>query len=519
LVSSQIVFDSLRNSTWLYFLADIPPLSTVSYSVSVTPGSPARPNQPVSGTPFTFSNGAITLFFDAQGRLFSWGNNSIGGDALPISSDFYFYEEVQAGSNLIGGTVYGFEPIDGKHPERLGPAPNGTGLVPIVLDAAGPLIWQLSQSINSYTLNSFRLFAPESALFPPPVSIPPFLYAAALPIGEAFEFQTRMGELPSEGLGGGSYVVSFTAGKDCTVESASGAPASALTTDASGFQVLKRPSFNASSYAQSQVWPAWPGFSFQFGPCDDTTFNGTGTGCLGLSASRPMGAAIQGNASVWQMIHRRILNALDPRGNDSTIIDEAEQLAIVDSSADINSWLAHRQVSSRLLAHPLTIHGAIYSSIDDFLSQARSSYSPSWLIASLPSGVHLHSIFERNSTSWYPPGSNSSKLDEPHVYQSINSSGSSLLLAIRLQQLPYASPIAFNFSDFIEGDALLGVQEVTIDLNSDKATADEARLVWLTQDDDNDEIETRRRRHSTSTSEIEFDSEYVRSYLVEISML
>lgn len=510
LVSSQVVFDSHRNSTWIFFLADVPPLSTVSYSVSVTSGSPSRPNQPISGKPFTFTNGAIALSFDASGRLNAWANNSIGGDSsLPISTDFYYYEEVQAGSNLIGGTVYGFQPIDGKHPQRLGPEPNGTGPVLVVIDAAGPLVWQLTQSINAYTFNSFRLFAPESSLYPPPVSVPPFSYADAPPLGEEFEFQARMGELPSEGLGGGSYVISFTAGEDCTVDSTYGAPASAFTTDASGFQVLPRPSFNATSYAQSQVWPAWPGFSFNFGPCDGKTINGTGTGVLGLAAARPMGAALQGNATVFQMIHRRILNALDPRGNDSTIIDEAEKLSVADSTADLNQWLAQRQVSSRLLAHPLTLHGALFSSIDDYLSKARASFSPSWLSASLPSSVHLHSLFTRNSTSWYPPspGGNSTRLPLSNV------SDGAFLLAIRLQQLPYSPAIAFNITDFIEDDVLISVQEVTIDLNTDKETADRSRLVWLQQNGD-DEMRSKSRADS---SEIEFDSEYVRSYLVGLS--
>lgn len=181
-VSSQIVFDSLRNSTWLYFLSDVPPLSTVSYGISVTPGTPTRPIQPTQGMPFIFSNGAISLSFDTLGKLAMWSNNSIRGDSnLSISNDFYYYEEVQAGSNLIGGTVYGFEPVDDKHPVKLGQAPNGTGAITLVVDSDGPLVWQLSQIINSYIVNTFRLFAPSSSLFPPPISRPPFNYANSIP--------------------------------------------------------------------------------------------------------------------------------------------------------------------------------------------------------------------------------------------------------------------------------------------------------------------------------------------------
>ena len=87
-------------------------------------------------------------------------------------------------------------------------------------------------------------------------------------------------------------------------------------------------------------------------------------------------------------------------------------------------------------------------------------------------------------------------------------------LAIRLQQLPYSSSISFNFSDFIRSDALLSVQEVTIDLNTDKATADATRLVWLTQ---SDIISTSTINERDSESDISFDSEYVRSYILQLN--
>jgi hypothetical protein len=85
-VSSQVVHDSVRDSVWLYFLADVPPLSTVAYSV-VVPES-AQPQQPVpqprAGEAVTLNNGATEIAFDASGRIASWRNVSSGRAAVPL---------------------------------------------------------------------------------------------------------------------------------------------------------------------------------------------------------------------------------------------------------------------------------------------------------------------------------------------------------------------------------------------------------------------------------------------------
>jgi len=254
-VSSQIVNDPVRGSSWLYFLADIPPLSTVAYAVTLSSSDdgarPLPPPRAVAGV--TLSNGATAVTFDGTGRIASWQNISSGRAAVPLKHDFLFYAEVIAGEDLIGGSVYGFEPIDGTPPASLTPPPQ---TIPVVVTASGPLVFEATQLVNAWAKHSVRLFAPEAALTPPPVT-PEFDYAHALPLSSVAEFQTRLGPLPSEGLGGGSYVAAFAPGAGCAAPGAESA-LSAFVTDASGFQVLRRPSFNASLYAQGQVYPVWP---------------------------------------------------------------------------------------------------------------------------------------------------------------------------------------------------------------------------------------------------------------------
>ena len=189
-----------------------------------------------------------------------------------------------------------------------------------------------------------------------------------------------------------------------------------------------------------------------------------------------MGTGQQSNASVWQMLHRRLNNPSDDRGNETTVIDEAITVVLADSGADAwnedaSSYLRERQVTARLVTHPLTLHGAVFPTVAAFLATGAPSFTPPWLSGSLPPGVHLHSLLARDG--WYPPAPGNATGGGGG-----DTSGSAI--ALRLQQLPYAPPVTVDLSEWLAGLASAGANatEATSDLNEGAAAAAAKRFVW-----------------------------------------
>ena len=538
-VSSQVVADTVRGSTWLYFLADVPPLGVVAYALTLPPARATEPPLPQSSpsassgsaTTTTLDNGATAIAFDASGRVASWSNTSSGRAAVPLLHDFLFYAEKLAGGDLIGGTVYGFEPIDASPPAPLAPPP---AAIPVVVTASGPLVWEATQRVTPFVSHTLRLFAPEHALSPPPVT-PQFGYALSLPPGAWAESQTRMGPLPATGLGGGSYVSALTPGAGCGAPGAT-SRLSAFSTDASGFQVLQRPAFNATLYAQGQVYPAWPGWDWRFGSCDGSGGGaGEQPGLLAHMLQRPTGAAVQSNSTAWTMLHRRLLNPTDPRGNDSAVVDDAATWFLVDgadAAAGGRELLLRRQVHARLVAHPLTLHGALFASTAAYAAVGRAAYTPSWLGASLPPSVLLHSLTTRDAPFYppapAPPNSSSSAGgggaggggDGDGGFGRGRRGAGGVTIGLRLQQLPYAPPVAVDVAAFLGGLPVASITETTLDFNLDKATADSRRLAWHTiggggGGGGGEHAAASHGRGSSSDRPLAaFVDEYVRSYVV-----
>ena len=372
------------------------------------------------------------------------------------------------------GTVYGFEPLagDAGAPKLVGPAPNGTGAIIVTPMAAGPLVWEAAQAVTPWLTHTVRLFAPLAAS-------PGAGYAAALPVAETFEFQTRMGPLPFNVNQGGSVVSSFAPGGGCRAPGAV-SPGAALTSDTSGFQTLLRPPFNSSQYAQGQVYPTSPGWEWAFSPCDGSGA-GAGRGLLSHVMVRPAGTAVQSNSSVWQMLHRRLNNPTDLRGNDTTVIDEVVTVALADGTSGWDTktpggYLLARQVTSRLATAPLTLHAATFASLSAYLAVGAPSYSPPWLAASLPPGVLLHSLLSRDG--WYPPAPGD---DQANATAGGGSQTSGAAIALRLQQLPHAPPVVLDLSAWLGGNFPAVITETTSDFNEAKAAAEARRHVWRAQ--------------------------------------
>lgn len=527
---SQVVSDALRGTRTLFFVADVPPLSTVAYAVAATStATPTDNATPASGA-VVLDNGVFALTFDATGHVASFTNRS-SGIVLPLSHDFLFYPEVIAGTNLIGGSVYGFEPSAPPVPL----APTGA-TVPVTVSAAGPLVWEATQAVNSeYLLATWRLFAPQ--LGPP--ATPTWGYAAAPPIGEGLELQARVGPLPSAGLGGGSYVSQFTPGVGCSAAGAS-SPLSSLTTDASGFQTLRRPAFVDGALQQSQVYPASPGWDMVFGACDGS---GSSPGLLSHTMQRPTGTAVSSNTSVWTMLHRRLLNPTDPRGNDSAVLDDVVSLGIADGTSDwAGAVLPARQVLGRTTTHPLTLHGALFASPAAYLATAAASFTPPWLTSSLPPGILLHSLLVREAPYPAAPSGEAAVPSMPvrsNVLRAAASNASTF--AARFQLLPHMPPSSFVLEEWLGGGSggplgSISAQEVTVDLNADKASADARRFVWPTsaghsrlrqglEDPSLPRHQARSqgappqalaegRAKGGASTVVAFDAEFVRSYLI-----
>lgn len=564
-VASQVVIDGARGGeAVLYWLADVPSLGVTSYSLTFSSSttdaqaSSGAGNAVVSGQAYTMSNGYISIAFDATGRLSSW-SNATSGITIPFDHSFYYYQEKVAGGDLIGGTVYGFDPMDDKHPVLLGAGPNGTDpgrttSFPLVVTASGPLVWQVSQLINGYIVHTVRLFAGNTSAG---TDSSDASYAAALPLSTTIEFQTLLDGsafpvgLTSDGLGqGGSIVSALTPGQSCLPPDQSNSTSNTttqasaytrLTTDSSGFQTLHRPAYDVGQYAQGQVYPSWPGWDWEFGPCTTTTTAGAsstpgaaavGSGVLSHIMQRPTGAAVMSNTTVWNMMHRRLINAMDDRGNDTTVLDEVVTLSIADEtsrwegSGDGNGgYLLQRQVQGRLIAHPLSLHGAVFPSVSSYLAVATPSYQPTWVNGSLPTGLHLHSLLSRDR--WYPakPANGSDA--------AASLAAGTPAIALRLQQLPYAPPVSFDVSSWLSVSSS-NIAETTPDFNVGKAASDAKRLVWRTLDDAADrdayiaqaaaaggedkhvregETTTFGDRDTTAT----FDAEYIRSYVVTLN--
>ena len=191
-------------------------------------------------------------------------------------------------------------------------------------------------------------------------------------------------------------------------------------------------------------------------------------------ASRPMGTAVRSNASAWQMLHRRLNNPTDDRGNETTIIDEVITVALADASAGWEAgtaaYLAPRQVTARLVTHPLTLHGAPFASLAAYRAVGAVAWTSPSMGTPLPPGLHLHTLASRDG--WYPPapgnttGGGGGRADGGAI-------------ALRLQQLPYAPPVTLDLAAWLGGlPASASISETTSDFNEDAADATAKRMVW-----------------------------------------
>jgi hypothetical protein len=241
-----------------------------------------------------------------------------------------------------------------------------------------------------------------------------------------------------------------------------------------------------------------------------------------------MGAAVMSNSTAWQMIHRRILNPTDPRGNDSTVVDDAATLFLATPEAVLGggeALLLARQVQARLAARPLALHGAVFASAAAFLARGAPAFTPAWLTKSLPPGVLLHSLTQIASGQWYPPAPGA-KRAEPLA------AGAGASVGVRLQQLPHAAPASLDVvGDFLAlGARVASAGETTLDFNVDKAAADARRLTWRTLDD----AAVGREPSAPAVAHVKpgspsplpstsvgptaaFDAEFVRAYVVDLA--
>jgi hypothetical protein len=149
--------------------------------------------------------------------------------------------------------------------------------------------------------------------------------------------------------------------------------------------------------------------------------------------------------------------------NQGLILNAGQVRVLADEAADGagGDWRARRQVESRLLAHPLTLHGATYASAAAYAAVGRAAATPAWLAAALPPGVLLHSILSRDA--WYPPapgGGAAAPVAE--------AAAEAATLGLRLQQLPYAPPVAFALESLFTPGSLAAANETTIDLTEGK---------------------------------------------------
>lgn len=213
------------------------------------------------------------------------------------------------------------------------------------------------------------------------------------------------------------------------------------------------------------------------------------------------------------MMHRRLLNPTDPRGNDSSIIDDPATIFLADgadAAAGGRELLLARQVHARLVAHPLTLHGAVFASAADFLARGQATFTPAWLKESLPPSVLLHSLTTRDAP-WYPPVPPPNSSSAP----AISSTTGTATLGLRLQQLPHGAPASVDVAAWLGGLGVLRAGETTLDFNRDKAEADGKRLTWLTLDGG----EPMPAPALGSTAPVaSFDGEFVRSYVVSVSL-
>ena len=172
-------------------------------------------------------------------------------------------------------------------------------------------------------------------------------------------------------------------------------------------------------------------------------------------------------------------------------------------------------MQARLVAHPLTLHGALYTSAASYLSLGKASYTPSWLTASLPPSVLLHSMTTRDAP-YYPPAPNSSAVS-PASAAAAPATGTATL-GLRLQQLPHGEPASVDLATWLGELGVVSATETTLDFNLDKAAADDKRLKWLILGGSGSTSARPAAAPSITTPVAAFDAEFVRAYVVTVNV-
>eukprot|EP00731_Ephydatia_muelleri_P009267 Em0004g1605a len=138
---------------------------------------------------FSISNGAIELNFNATNHLVGWSSPASNG-SHSVEQEYIQYVERKADLdfNVCDSTnVYTYVP---QLEDTLVLTPNNP---PTTITANGPLVWEVTQTLNSYLNNSIRLFKPLSSDFTDQYS-------------NFVEWQTNIGPLPSDNASSFTFI-------------------------------------------------------------------------------------------------------------------------------------------------------------------------------------------------------------------------------------------------------------------------------------------------------------------------
>ncbi|KAL5497387.1 hypothetical protein EMCRGX_G013852 [Ephydatia muelleri] len=263
---------------------------------------------------FSISNGAIELNFNATNHLVGWSSPTSNG-SHSVEQEYIQYVERKAflDFNVCDGTnVYTFVP---QLEDTLVLTPKK---LHTTITANGPLVWEVTQTLNSYLNNSIRLFKPLSSDFTDQYS-------------NFVEWQTNIGPLPSDNAS--SFTSSFRT--DLSTDS--------FVTYSNGIYPMRR-TYNSSILLQGNTYPLVGGAHFD-GASPQTTFS--------VLARRPMGVAAHGGI-MEIMLHRRLPILFDPRGDDDSVMTDSVLLGFVSSGMAQPITMA----TSMSFTSPPTLHFA-----------------------------------------------------------------------------------------------------------------------------------------------------------------
>ncbi|XP_019863647.1 PREDICTED: epididymis-specific alpha-mannosidase-like isoform X2 [Amphimedon queenslandica] len=298
----------------------------------------------------TLNNGVISLSFDAYNRLSEW-SNSISKDDMEISVNFVEYFEKKAPSfvphSVCDGTnVYTFVPDEGSKAVI-----NDTTVLPIIQTASGPLMWEIQQNIPTDSCPikiAYRLFKPinKNDLY-----------------NYFVEVQPTVGPLPD--LRDMSISIAFNTNLNSK---------NSFTTYTSGFYPMSRV-YEMDVPLQKNYYPL-VGRAHLRDNGDNKAFV--------IATKRPMG--VTANEGRMELLtHRRLQMLDDPRGDDTSIINDTMLLGLINS-ADVDSVSLHgmQQIQS-----PILVHVAVVENKEKWTT---SCSTDSWSPFSQPMDDNIHII-------------------------------------------------------------------------------------------------------------------------------